>query len=303
MSIISQKNKLLLIKFFSLFSAVRGYNILIIILAQYLASIYILAPELPLNRVIFDIQLFAIVLASALAIAAGYIINGFYDSEKDLINRPVKTKLDHLISQKKFLVLYFVLNFFSVFVASSVSFRAVLFFALYIFGIWFYSHKLKKLPFIGNLTSSLLSITPFFAVFIYYRNFDAVIFVHATFLFLIIAMRELVKDLENMKGDFAQNYRTIPIVLGERHAKGIITTLVALTIIPIYLLVTRFNIGYMDYFFYASVVLLLIFLGLLWFSKEHIHYLVLHNILKLIIVAGVFSILLINPDVVLHRFI
>ncbi len=284
-----------------MFSAVRGYNILIIILAQYLASIYILAPGLRLRNVVFDINLFGIVLASALAIAGGYIINGFYDSEKDLINRPIKTRLDHLISQKKILILYFALNFLSVFVASAVSFRAVLFFSLYIFGIWFYSHKLKKLPFIGNLTSSLLSITPFFAVFIYYKNFDAVIFVHATFLFLIIAMRELVKDLENLKGDLAQNYRTIPIVLGERWAKKMVTTLVGLTIIPIYLLITHFNIGYMTFYFYASVVLLLIFLFMLWFSREHIHYVVLHNILKLIIVAGVFSILLIRPDVVLNR--
>lgn len=303
MSLINQRNKLLLLKFFSLFSAVRGYNILIIILAQYLASIYILAPQLPLRHIVFDLQLFAIVLASALAIAGGYIINGFYDSEKDLINRPIKTKLDHLISQKKILVLYFVLNLFSVFVASSVSFKAVLFFSLYIFGIWFYSHKLKKLPFIGNLTSSLLSITPFFAVFIYYRNFDTVIFVHATFLFLVIAMRELVKDLENIKGDLAQDYRTIPIVLGENPAKGMITVLVGLTIVPVYLLVTRFDIGYMTYYFYTSVFLLLIFLGLIWFSRSHIHYLVLHNILKLIIVAGVFSILLINPDVVLNKIL
>ena len=303
MSLKNQRNKLILLKFFSLFSAIRGYNILIIVLAQYLASIYILAPDLPLRKVVFDINLFAIVLASALAVAGGYIINGFYDSGKDLINRPIKTKLDHLISQKKILVLYFVLNLLSVFAASYVSFKAVLFFSLYIFGIWFYSHKLKKLPFLGNLTSSLLSITPFFAVFIYYRNFETVIFVHATFLFLIISMRELVKDLENIKGDLAHNYRTIPIALGEHWAKIMITGLVGLTLIPIYLLVTRFNIGYMNYYFYGSMLLLFVFLGMLWFSKSHLHYLLLHNILKLIIVAGVFSILLINVNIVLYRIL
>lgn len=301
MSLINRRNKLLLLKFFSLFSVVRGYNILIIILAQYLASIFILAPDLPARAILLDLNLFLIVLATALAIAGGYIINNFYDSEKDLINRPLKTRLDHLVSQKKTLTLYFVLNLLSVIVASYVSFRAVLFFSGYIFGIWFYSHKLKRLPFIGNLTSATLSITPFFAVFIYYGNFAEAIFVHATFLFLIIAMREIVKDLENLKGDLALGYRTIPIVLGENSAKWLITALVGLTIIPIYLLVNRFDIGYMNYYFYGSVVLLLFFLSFLWFSRAQLHYILLHNILKFIIVAGVFSILLIDIQVVLGR--
>ena len=87
---LSRKQKLFLLKFFSLFSIVRGYNILIIVLAQYLSSIYILAPHLPVKKVLFDINLLMLVLASASAIAGGYVINSFYDSEKDLINRPRK---------------------------------------------------------------------------------------------------------------------------------------------------------------------------------------------------------------------
>ncbi|MGY8915548.1 MAG: ubiquinone biosynthesis protein UbiA, partial [Flavobacteriales bacterium] len=70
---LSRKNKLLLLKILSLVSVVRGYNILMIVLAQYLASIYILAPDLPLRRVILDIDLFVLVTASALVIAGGYI--------------------------------------------------------------------------------------------------------------------------------------------------------------------------------------------------------------------------------------
>ena len=85
---LSRKNKLLITKALSLFSVVRGYNILVIVIAQYLTSIYILAPQLPLGDVVFDPNLLMLVLASAVAIAGGYIINNFYDSEKDLINRP-----------------------------------------------------------------------------------------------------------------------------------------------------------------------------------------------------------------------
>lgn len=298
---LTRKQKHLLLKFFSMFSVVRGYNILIVVIAQYLTSIYILAHDKPLRQVVFDVNLLMIVLASASTIAAGYIINNFYDSEKDLINRPQKSMLDKLVSQNTKLSFYFVLNFLAIVMASYVSFKAVLFFAFYIFGIWLYSHRLKKLPFIGNLTSAILAVTPFFAIFIYYRNFETVIFVHALFLFLLISMRELTKDLENIKGDLAQNYHTIPVVYGERASKIMLTTLVFITFIPTYLLVSYFNVGYMDYYFYVSLLLLLLFIVFLWKSKTRTHYLILHNILKLIIVAGVFSIVLIDINLVLNR--
>ena len=221
----SRKQKYFFFKLFSLFSIVRGYNILIIIIAQYLTSIYILAPQLSIKEILFDLNLFMIVLASATAIASGYIINNFYDSEKDLINRPNKSILDRLVGRRTKLNFYFILNFLSLVSALFVSYKAALFFFLFIFGIWFYSHKLKKYPFIGNLVAAILAVIPLFAVFIYYKNFDLVIFVHATFLFIIISMRELVKDLENLKGDLLQKYHTIPVIYGSLVSKKILTFL------------------------------------------------------------------------------
>ncbi|GAA4962637.1 geranylgeranylglycerol-phosphate geranylgeranyltransferase [Algibacter aquimarinus] len=284
-----------------MFSVVRGYNILIVVIAQYLTAVYILAYDKPVKEVVFDLNLLMLVLASSATIAGGYIINSFYDSEKDLINRPIKSRLDRLVGQNTKLSFYFVLNFLAAIMASYVSFKAVLFFSIYIFGIWFYSHKLKKLPFIGNLTSAILTITPFFAIFMYYKNFEKVIFVHAVFLFLMISMRELTKDLENIKGDIAQNYITIPVAYGEKTSKVMLTILALLTLGPTYLLLFYFEVGYMYFFFYLSIFLLVVFLLLLWLSKTKIQYLILHNILKFIILAGVFSILLIDVSVILNR--
>ena len=293
---LNRKQKYFFLKLFSLFSIIRGYNVLMIVLAQYVTSIYILAPYLPVKEILFDVNLFMIVLASASAIASGYIINNFYDSDKDLINRPEKTMLDRLVSQRTKLSTYFVLNILSVFFASYVSFKAVVFFSLYIFGIWFYSHKIKKYPFIGNFVAATLAVIPFFAVFIYYKNFDLVIFVHATFLFIVISMRELVKDLENLKGDFAQNYRTIPVLYGNLVSKKILTLLCLLALIPSYLLIFKYNIGDMGFFFYGSIIALFVFVIMLWKSNKKLHYILLHNILKFIIVVGVFSIALINVN-------
>jgi len=289
--------KSIIIKFFGLFSVVRGYNILIIVTAQYLTSIYILSKDTPLRLVILDINLFVLVLASALSIAGGYIINNFYDSEKDLINRPIKSNIDRLVSQNTKLSFYFILNFLSIIFASYVSFKAVLFFSIYIFSLWLYSHKLKKIVYIGNLASTLLTITPFFILYVYYKNFEFVIFIHAIFLFLILLMRELTKDLENLKGDLTLHYKTIAVTYGEHVSKCILSVLSIITMIPIYILLYQFSLGCMFIFFYLSIGLIVIFSILLWVFESKKQYIILHNILKGIIIAGVFSVLLIDCKV------
>jgi 4-hydroxybenzoate polyprenyltransferase len=296
----NRKSKLLIMKIVSLFSVIRGYNIPIIILAQYLSAIFILAPENKPFHVILDINLFLIVLATAFSIASGYIINSFYDSKKDLINRPNKTTLDRLVSQKTKLNVYFTLNFVVAFLAILISWRAFLYFSVYIFLIWFYSHKVKKFVIVGNLMATLMAILPFFALLLYYKNFYEVIICHAIFLFLLLLIREMIKDLENIKGDLANDYKTIPILYGEITSKKIITFLTLLTVIPVYLLIEKFEIGNMDLYFYCCLLFLLLFVLKLWKSDLKEHYLLLHNVLKFLIVAGVFSIILINPSLILN---
>lgn len=297
---LSRQTKLTILKILSMFSVVRGYNIPIIALAQYLSAIFIMAPEKRALSVILDFNLFIIVLASGLTIASGYIINNFYDSKKDLINRPNKSKIDRLVSQRTKLQVYFTINFVIVLLALLVSFRAVLFFSVYIFLIWFYSHKLKKYPIIGNLTAAFLAVLPFFAVLLYYKNLYPQIFAHASFLCLLILIREMIKDLENIKGDIANDYKTIPVKFGEEFTKKIITGLTVLTIFPVYLLVEMYDVGYMDIYFYVSLIILIFFLLLLWKAENKTQYLQLHIILKFLIVSGVFCIVLIDPQVLIH---
>ncbi|MCF6131096.1 geranylgeranylglycerol-phosphate geranylgeranyltransferase [Flavobacterium wongokense] len=297
---LSRKKKHLLLKIVSMFSVVRGYNIPIIALAQYLSAIFILAPNKRALDVLLDFNLFIIVIVSSLTIASGYIINNFYDSKKDLINRPNKSKLDRLVSQKTKLQVYFTVNFIVFLLAFFVSVRAVLFFSTYIFLIWFYSHKLKKMLIIGNLTASFLAVLPFFAILLYYKNLYPQIFAHATFLFLLLLIREMIKDLENIKGDIANDYQTIPVIYGEGFSKKAITLLTLLTTIPIYYLIEIFEVRYMDIYFYVSMIVLIFFLMKLWKSDSKPDYLILHNILKFLVVSGVFCIILINPEVLIH---
>ena len=297
---LTRKTKHILMKIISMFSVVRGYNIPVIIAAQYLSAIFILAPEKRALHILLDFTLFLLVIASSLSIASGYIINNFYDSKKDIINRPNKSQLDRLVSQKTKLQVYFSVNFIVAIIASFISFRALLFFSTYIFLIWFYSHKLKKIIFIGNLTAALLAVLPFFGIVLYYKNIYPEIFAHATFLFLLILIREIIKDLENMTCDIANNYNTIPAKFGETTAKKTITFLTLATLVPIYFLIEIYDVGYMDIYFYASLLILISFLFQLWKSNHKKQYILLHNILKFLIVSGVFCIILINPDVLIH---
>ena len=293
--------KYMLLKIISIFSVVRGYNIGLVVLAQYLTSIFILAQDTPMIEVLLDPSLFVLVLATVGAIASGYIINNFYDQEKDLINRPQKSILDHMVSQKTKLSLYFVINILALLFSGLISLRAGLFFAGYMFFIWFYSHKIKKQPVLGNLTSALLSITPFFAILLYFKNYNLLIFVFGFYLFLILAIRELVKDLENIKGDLTLNYKTVPVVYGEKATKLMMSILIALNCLVSALLVFYFELRLMYSFFIGATVYLILLLFMIWNAQRQQDYNRIHNFLKLLILAGVFSILLLDPALILNK--
>lgn len=292
----SKKYKNPFYKLVGLLSIVRGYNLLVIVVAQYLTSIFILSKEQSLFELLTELNLFILILASVLVVASGYIINSFYDSEKDLINRPQKSRLDRLVSQRTKLSMYFVLNFMAVIVASYNSFRAVLFFSFYIFSIWLYSHKLKRVAIWGNITATGLAIFPFFAIFLYFKNYEWVIFGHALFLTLVILIREVIKDLENLSGDLASGYSTIPIKYGEKRSKQFLQLLLIITISVTIILITRFSLGKMDYYFAISILVLLVFSWLLSKASTKKQYLQLHNMLKILIVVGVLSIVFIDSN-------
>ncbi|WP_440067899.1 geranylgeranylglycerol-phosphate geranylgeranyltransferase [Tenacibaculum discolor] len=297
------KNNTFFLKIFSLLSVIRGYNILVLIAAQYLAAIFIFSDTKSIKPVVFDWHLLYLVIATVCVVASGYIINNFYDKKADIINRPIKTGLDSYVKQETKLTLYFTLNFIGFFFGWLVSWRAALFFSVYIFGIWFYSHKLKKYPLIGLITATVLTILPFFVIFVHYKNFSKVIFIHAIFLFLVIMIRELMKDLENIKGAIANNYNTFPVKYGERNAKKLIILLMVLTLIPIGVLFNYPAIEYMKYYFYLAAITL-IFVGLYtWKSTKNNQYRLAHNILKVLLLIGVFSLLFIDKSLIVDKVV
>ena len=209
---LTPKQQKRLLQVLSLFSVVRGYNIIVLVVAEYFAARYILAPIPSWRIIITDGYLFCLVGASAASSAAGYIINNFYDSAKDQINRPKKYLLEHLLSQQWQLTLYLLLNMISLVLASVISFRAVLFFVGNIFAIWLYRSSLKKFFWLSNIVATILMVLPFGVLTIYYRNFDVFVLYHGGYLFFLLLARDIIKDLENFIETKKFSTLEIPVV-------------------------------------------------------------------------------------------
>ncbi len=210
----SRRPWLFALKSLALLSSVRWYNVLLLAIAQYLASIFVLSPPSSLWQLVSDYKLHLLVLSTSLVVSAGFILNGFYDADKDLVNRPLQTAFERLVSRRTSLNLYLIFNFAGLVLASVLSWRAVAFFATYALALWLYSHKFKKLAYLGNLSAALLSFVPFFALLLYYRSFHLGLITYVAFLFTIELGRQLVKDVEGMKGDLIFGYPTIPALEG-----------------------------------------------------------------------------------------
>ncbi len=287
----SDKNSLTLTKILGAFYVVRIHNIFLLLLAQYLTSIFILSSS-ESWKIIFDRNLFLVILCSTICIISGFIINDYYDTKKDSINTPIKFKLGESINDKTKLFLYFFLNLLVVLVSSLISMRAIVFFSIYIFFIWFYSHKLRKLVFVGNLFYSILTITPFFAILLYFKKIEFIIIAYALFLFFILLLKDIVKDMKNLKGDFSANHKTIPVVFGDSFTKTLVSLLSVINIFLILNLFLNFNSGFMYFYYFLALAIMVYFMFKLYHSKSTAQYLFLHNLLRFLITTGVFSIVL-----------
>jgi len=287
----TSSGKLILVKLISLLSLVRWYNILLVVFAQYLASLFIIHDIGDWKKVLFDPYLFCLALSSAFLIAAGYIINGFYDSEKDMINNPDVALFNQIVSKHFRLYCYFSFNIIGVFLAWLVNLEIVLFHFLFSFGLWMYSHKFKKILFIGNLTGTFLSIVPFFSISIYYHTITPFIILFVGFIFLIELTREIIKDLMAMKGDLIMGYKTLPVEYGMSRTKIIVLFMQSLTVsIPFFLYMIKGVSTIMLYFLFSAVLIIVSMIILLLEEKPTLT--IVNNIYKFILLTGILSIVL-----------
>lgn len=284
-------SRITLLKVLSFLMVIRWHNILLTFVAQYLSAMFVFR-ELP-NDIPFllsDINLHLIVLASSFSIAAGFIINNFYDQEKDLINRPKAALFNRLVSKNTQLNLYFLFNILSLLFAIFASFNVFIFFFLFEFSLWFYSHKLVKYPFLKEFSASLLSVASFFSVGLHFGNFSYEIFCYGVCFLSFVFMRELIKDFENYPGDTAVGNQTIPVFIGIAKTKrGSLLVLLSSLLAQIYTFL-KFQPLPWTWFLIVSSAGCLYVLIRIQFSSNKPDYKHMNLVMKIIIGLGVLNI-------------
>ncbi len=148
-------------------------------------------------------------LAATLVTAGGNIINDIYDIEIDKINRPDRILPQGKITVKEAWNAYFLLNFAAVIFAAFVNYYAFIIVLLSCGVVYLYSARLKKIPLVGNLTVAFMTGLAFIYGAVSVGDWEDGI-IPAIFAFVINLIREVVKDIEDIKGDSAAGVITYP---------------------------------------------------------------------------------------------
>lgn len=281
--------KPLAFKLIALLSIVRWYNILLTIFAQYLSA-FVLMRDDPqtFHDLLIDFKLHGIVLASVFSIAGGFIINNFYDYEKDLINRPQVTLFNKWVSKKRLLNFYIGFNSIALVVAFLSSFKIGVFFTVFIAALWLYSHKLQKMPFIKELAASVLSIACFFAVLLHFSRYYPFIFIYGAFYMSIIYSREIVKQFINYNGDLVLNIQSLPVSLGLEKARSFLGFVMVLSFSGGAGIILHDGLSTRNYF----ILLALFVTALSGFLIHKNQFKAVNTMYKIIMVLGILNILL-----------
>ena len=88
--------------------------------------------------------------------------------------------------------------------------------------LWFYSNQLKRMVLIGNLVVAILTALSIYIIAFYFDPRNTLIIAYSLFAFFFTLIREIIKDMEDLKGDENFGCKTLPIVYGIRKAKNVI---------------------------------------------------------------------------------
>jgi len=280
--------------FLDILNLVRYKNLLIIILTQ-LVCYYVLILHGHLEYHTYKI--YFLILGTVFIAMAGYVINDYFDVESDMINRPDDVIVGKSISRISVLIIYFLLNIAALLVGAFTNILVWLTFSLSILALFFYSYTLKKTPLAGNLlVSALLSFTMLVLWFLQ-AGVDRVSFTfYISFAFLTGLLREIIKDAEDVEGDRLAGQLTFPVRFGLGMTEFLLFFI--LLIFSILLSVfgwSKFIEGkwWITVYLFVFVFLPAIYLFPKIFKAETKNeFMFLSRIVKLIMVAGILSMLL-----------
>jgi len=298
---------------------IRTGNLLMMMIIIALVNQLLVAPFLDaagINKP-FEIWSFLLLVFSVVATAAaGNIINDSVDQESDRINKPEKLIINNHIPEYQAKYAYRILIGIAGLSALILSFmlNSIYFFlitAVFNGLLWFYSQRYKRQFLVGNLVVAFLSAGLIFYVWFYdllviildpisnarlepvMGMMAEVILIYAAFAFLASLIREIIKDMEDMKGDFETGCRTMSVVLGPSVTTKIVWLLiVALTLLIVWWQILLFKNGALAAFgfLFVTASLLLITAMQLANPSDQQRFKRSSTLMKLVMLTGIISI-------------
>ena len=292
---------------------IRWPNLAMLALVQCLIKFSLLIPEFGVQSTLNWYGFSLLVLSTVFLAAAGYIINDIEDVEADNINKPYRVIVDKHISSNLGFNWYIALNVLGVIlgfiVAQTVEKSA--FFVLFIVisaMLYLYATYFKYIFLVGHVIISLLVSFSILIVGIFEllpvltpenRSTQLTIFKilldYALFAFVINFIRELIKSVEDMQGDYKVGVKSLPILAGKDRAIRIIFFLSLLPIFGVtYYVFTYLNKQHIAIvYFVITVILPMIYCSFRLFSaQKKSAFSLLSASYKLIMLFGMLSMLL-----------
>ncbi|PTX42903.1 4-hydroxybenzoate polyprenyltransferase [Christiangramia gaetbulicola] len=289
---------------------IRAGNLVFIALTMFLIKYGLFEPfgvAITLNLFGFSLLVLAVVTVAA----SGYVINDIFDVPADLKNKPERTFIHKDISEKAAYRLFFILNIIGVglgFYLSNMIGRPG-FTAFFIFGsaiLYLYNSQFQQTILVGNIFISLIVGLIPIGVGLYdllpaitpgnqqtQSTIFSILIDYSIFAFLINFLREIVKDQQDIDGDYNAGYRTLPIVLGKKRTNKV---LFAIGLLPLGFLIYYIyqylfeNTIAVVYTLFLLVAPLLFFQINIWTAEKKSEYGKLSSILKAVLFFGLISI-------------
>ena len=292
---------------------IRYQNLLMLAFMQ-LVFRYLFLAQSYIDLALTDFNYILLVISTVCIAAGGYVINNIMDQDTDEIAKPQNRVVGVSISETVAYNWYIVLTIIGVgigFYLSNVIYKPTFasMFILVATLLYVYATNLKQIPLLGNIiVALLLSISiVIIALFDIFpatdlenysrmdRAFDILID-YAIFAFIINLIREIVKDLEDMDGDYQTGINTLPITIGIPKTKIIvgILTVISIGILSYYINSNLFELDYVIYYTLVFIIGPLIYFGVKLMNaetKKQLHHLSL--VLKIILFFGILSVAII----------
>ena len=298
---------------------IRYQNLLMLAFMQLLFR-YSFLKQQDIPLALTDWQYGLLILSTVLLAAAGYVINNIFDIASDTINKPNDVVIGKGISETRAYNIYFGLNITGVaigFYLSNVIMRPgfATIFILIASLLYFYSTTLKQIMLLGNFVVALLLALSVIIIGVFdlfpatnvenkaqMASLFSILIDYALFAFMINFIREIVKDIEDVNGDYNQGMNTLPIAIGISRAAKIA---LGFAIIPFILSLLYINKYFVKndllivtlYAFAFVLAPLLYFIVKIFGAKTSKEFHHLSTVLKLILLFGILSILVISLNI------